>query len=73
MDNQSAKEIFLILDSIFSGKSYDNNSILKDLGFDSIAQIEFIVEIEEKFKVVVEPERVKNWECISDIFEYFDV
>lgn len=73
MDNQSAKEISLILDSIFSGKSYDNSSILKDLGFDSIAQIEFIVAIEEKFKVVVEPERVKNWECISDIFEYFDV
>jgi acyl carrier protein len=47
--------------------------VLKDLGFDSIAQIEFIVAIEEKFKVVIEPDEVKKWERISEIYKYFNV
>jgi acyl carrier protein len=73
MDVQVAKDVSLILENIFSGKIFDSNSVLKDLGFDSIAQIEFIVAIEEKFKVVIEPDEVKKWERISEIYKYFNV
>jgi len=73
MDMQVAKDVSLILENIFSGKIFDSNSVLKDLGFDSIAQIEFIVAIEEKFKVVIEPDEVKKWERISEIYKYFNV
>ena len=73
MDMQVAKDVSLILENIFSGKIFDSNSVLKDLGFDSIAQIEFIVAIEEKFKIVIEPDEVKKWEKISEIYKYFNV
>ena len=73
MDMQVAKDVSLILENIFSGKIFDSNSVLNDLGFDSIAQIEFIVAIEEKFKVVIEPDEVKKWERISEIYKYFNV
>jgi acyl carrier protein len=73
MDIQVAKDVSLILESIFSEKIFDSDSVLKDLGFDSIAQIEFIVAIEEKFKVVIEPDEVKKWERISEIYKYFNV
>jgi len=73
MDMQVAKDVSLILENIFSGKIFDSNSVLRDLGFDSIAQIEFIVAIEEKFKIVIEPEEVKKWEKISEIYKYFNV
>jgi acyl carrier protein len=73
MDMQVAKDVSLILENIFSGKIFDSNSVLRDLGFDSIAQIEFIVAIEEKFKIVIEPDEVKKWEKISEIYKYFNV
>ncbi|MGT2933926.1 phosphopantetheine-binding protein [Streptococcus catagoni] len=50
----------------------ENSSLKDDLGVDSIELTEFIINIEDEFKLSIPDEAVEQMETISDIMTYLE-
>ena len=64
-------EIFTILKSKTS-KPFDENTIIRDLGLDSIDMIEMITDFEEKFNVTIPTEKINGVKSVKDLLDVLE-
>lgn len=62
------KEIFGIIKSK-TNKSFDENTVIRDLGLDSIDMIEMITGFEEKFNIEIPSDKIVNIKVIKDLLD----
>ncbi len=43
-----------------------------DLHYDSLDSVELVVQLEQKFKIVIDMMIVENWETVDDVLETVD-
>lgn len=70
--NQKIKEIIAEILSLDVEEISDDASILDDLGADSIAIMEIVMEIEEKFDIEVATEEIPNLKSVNDIVNFIN-
>ena len=70
--NQKIKEIIAEILSLDVEGISDDASILDDLGADSIAIMEIVMEIEEKFDIEVATEEIPNLKSVNDIVNFIN-
>lgn len=64
-------EIFKVIKSKTS-KPFNEETIIRDLGLDSIDMVEMIADFEEKFNIVVPSEKVNGIKTIKDFLDLLD-
>lgn len=67
---QKVKEIFVDKLSVDEAKVTPEANLINDLGADSLDTVEFIMEIEKAFDVLIPDEVAIKMETISDIIQY---
>lgn len=64
-------EVFKIIKSK-TNKQFDQNTVIRELGLDSIDLIEMVVEFEEQFNVSIPTEKIKDIKTVGDILSVLD-
>ena len=64
-------EVFKIIKSK-TNKQCDQNTVIRELGLDSIDLIEMVVEFEEQFNVSIPTEKIKDIKTVGDILSVLD-
>lgn len=62
------EEIFKIIKSK-TNKSFDENTVIRDLGLDSIDMVEMVTDFEEKFNLSIPSEKIVSIKTIKDFIE----
>lgn len=62
------EEIFNIIKSR-TKKDFNENTIIRDLGLDSIDMVEMVVEFEEKFNLEIPSNKINGIKTIKDLLE----
>lgn len=59
----------IIEDTLAIDFSYDdeNGNLFTDLGFDSLDQVEIVIECEREFNIDISNEAAEHWQTINDI------
>ncbi|WP_067141064.1 acyl carrier protein [Oceanivirga salmonicida] len=69
---EEIKEIILEQLDVNENEIQENTSLIEDLGADSLDVAEIISEIENKFEVELEKEKIEKIKTIKDIMEYLE-
>lgn len=64
-------EVFKAIKSKTS-KSFDENTIIRDLGLDSIDMVEMIADFEDTFGFSIPSSKVNSIKTIKDILDFLD-
>ena len=64
-------EVFKIIKSK-TNKQFDESTVIRQLGLDSIDLIEMVVEFEEQFNVSIPTEKIKDIKTVGDILSVLD-
>lgn len=64
-------EVFKIIKSK-TNKQFDQSTVIRELGLDSIDLIEMVVEFEEQFNVSIPTEKIKDIKTVGDILSVLD-
>lgn len=64
-------EVFKIIKSK-TNKQFDESTVIRELGLDSIDLIEMVVEFEEQFNVSIPTEKIKDIKTVGDILSVLD-
>lgn len=55
-----------------TNKNFDENTIIRDLGLDSIDMIEMIADFEEKFNLIIPTDKINGIKTIKDFLNIVD-
>lgn len=58
--------------SYLTSKEVTENSTFEELGFDSLDNIEFIMDIETEFCVNINDNTANSFRCIKDVVRYLE-
>ena len=64
-------EVFKIIKSK-TNKQFDESTVIREIGLDSIDLIEMFVEFEEQFNVSIPTEKIKDIKTVGDILSVLD-
>ena len=64
-------EVFKII-KFKTNKQFDESTVIRELGLDSIDLIEMVVEFEEQFNVSIPTEKIKDIKTVGDILSVLD-
>lgn len=64
-------EVFNAIKSKTS-KSFDENTVIRDLGLDSIDMVEMIADFEDNFGISIPSSKVNSIKTIKDILDLLD-
>ncbi len=64
-------EIFNIIKSKTS-KSFDENTVIRDLGLDSLDMVEMIADFEDQFNIEIPTDKINGVKTIKDLLNLID-
>lgn len=64
-------EVFKVIKSKTS-KSFDENTIIRDLGLDSIDMVEMIADFEDKFQISIPSSKINSIKTIKDLLNVLE-
>ncbi|MBD5423487.1 MAG: acyl carrier protein [Mycoplasma sp.] len=64
-------EVFKIIKSKTS-KSFDENTVIRDLGLDSIDMVEMIADFEDNFNIQIPTEKINGVKTIKDLLNVLE-
>lgn len=64
-------EIFNIIKSKTS-KSFDENTVIRDLGLDSLDMVEMIADFEDQFSIEIPTDKINGVKTIKDLLNLID-
>ena len=64
-------EIFSIIKSKTS-KPFDENTVIRDLGLDSIDMVEMITDFEDQFNISIPSKKINDVKTIKDLLNIID-
>ncbi|MDF9867163.1 acyl carrier protein [Bacilli bacterium PM5-3] len=70
--NNKIKEIIGEILDLEVSEINDDASILDDLGADSIAVMEIVMELESEFDLEIETEEIPNFKTVNDIVAFIE-
>lgn len=66
------KVITLIKDRFSIDQVTEETNLRNDFDIDSIAMLEFVMEIEEEFNVEIEDDDLQKFETVGDVIQYLE-
>lgn len=64
-------EIYKIIQSK-TNKSFDDNTVIRDLGLDSIDMVEMIADFEDNFNITIPSNKINDVKTIGDLLNVLE-